>query len=47
MAMKNILLINPRYQMESLRVTDEDHMDVKADNMPLGLATVAALKRVC
>jgi radical SAM superfamily enzyme YgiQ (UPF0313 family) len=43
MAMKNILLINPRYQMESLRVTDEDHMDVKADNMPLGLATVAAL----
>jgi len=29
--------------METLRVTDEVHIDVKADNMPLGLATVAAL----
>jgi len=41
--MKSILLINPRYEMESLRVTDEEHIHVKADNMPLGLATVAAL----
>ena len=41
--MKNILLINPRYEMETLRVTSEKQKDVKADNMPLGLATVAAL----
>ncbi len=41
--MKRILLINPRYEMETLRVTDEEHIDVKADNMPLGLATVSAL----
>lgn len=41
--MKSILLINPKYEMETLRVTDEEHIDVKADNMPLGLATVAAL----
>jgi len=41
--MKNILLINPIYEMETLRVSDEEHVDVKADNMPLGLATVAAL----
>lgn len=42
-AMKRILLINPRYEMETLRVTDEEHIHVRADNMPLGLATVAAL----
>lgn len=41
--MKNILLINPMYEMETLRISDEEHVDVKADNMPLGLATVAAL----
>ncbi|MCK9419586.1 MAG: B12-binding domain-containing radical SAM protein [Nitrospirae bacterium] len=41
--MKSILLVNPTYEMETLRVTDEEHIDVKADNMPLGLATVAAL----
>jgi radical SAM superfamily enzyme YgiQ (UPF0313 family) len=29
--------------METLRVTDEERIHVKADNMPLGLATVAAL----
>jgi radical SAM superfamily enzyme YgiQ (UPF0313 family) len=42
-AMKKILLVNPRYEMEILRVVDEEHMDVKTDSMPLGLATVAAL----
>lgn len=41
--MKRILLVNPRYEMETLRVTDEEHLGVLADNMPLGLATVAAL----
>jgi radical SAM superfamily enzyme YgiQ (UPF0313 family) len=42
-AMKKILLINPMYEMETLRVTDQRRLDAKADNMPLGLATVAAL----
>lgn len=41
--MKRILLINPRYEMETLRVVDEERLDVKTDCMPLGLATVAAL----
>ncbi len=41
--MKNILLINPRYNMETLRVADDKQLDTKADNLPLGLATVAAL----
>jgi hypothetical protein len=40
---KSILLINPLYEMETLRVTDESRLDAKADNMPLHLATVAAL----
>ena len=41
--MKNILLVNPRYEMETLRVSDVEHIAARADNMPLGLATVAAL----
>lgn len=41
--MKKILLVNPRYDMETLRVSDEKSLAVRADNMPLGLATVAAL----
>lgn len=41
--MKNILLINPRYEMELKRISDEEHMDIKADATPLGLVTVAAL----
>ena len=40
---QNILLVNPMYEMETLRVVNEEQMDTKADNMPLGLATVAAL----
>lgn len=41
--MKNILLINPQYEMESKRMVDLERIDVKADAMPLGLATIAAL----
>jgi radical SAM superfamily enzyme YgiQ (UPF0313 family) len=41
--MKNIVLINPIYEMEVKRIIDEDHMDVQADATPLGLATIAAL----
>lgn len=41
--MKNILLINPYYRLEIRWVADEEGIDVKADYLPLGLATVAAL----
>ena len=33
---QNILLVNPMYEMETLRVVNEEQMDTKADNMPLG-----------
>src|SRR5262249_51899138 len=41
--MKNILLINPLYNLEIRWIANEQQMGVKADYFPLGLATVAAL----
>ncbi|MCK9419587.1 MAG: B12-binding domain-containing radical SAM protein [Nitrospirae bacterium] len=41
--MKNILLVNPNYRLEIRWVASEEDIDVKADYLPLGLATVAAL----
>ncbi len=41
--MKNILLINPSYKLEIRWIVNEGEIDVKADYMPLGLATVAGL----
>jgi radical SAM superfamily enzyme YgiQ (UPF0313 family) len=41
--MKNILLINPSYRLEIRWIVDEEGIGAKADYMPLGLATVAAL----
>lgn len=41
--MTNILLVNPNYRLEIRWVADEEDIGVKADYMPLGLATVAAL----
>lgn len=41
--MKNILLINPSYKLEIRWIVNEEEISVKADYMPLGLATVAAL----
>ena len=41
--MKNILLINPLYELEIRWIVDEEEIDVKADYLPLGLCTVAAL----
>ena len=40
---KKILLINPSYELEIRWITEESEIQVKADYMPLGLATVAAL----
>lgn len=41
--MKNILLVNPSYRLEIRWVASEEDIDVKADYLPLGLGTVAAL----
>jgi radical SAM superfamily enzyme YgiQ (UPF0313 family) len=41
--MKNILLINPCYELEIRWIVGEDEIDVKADYLPLHLGTVAAL----
>lgn len=41
--MKNILLVNPSYRLEIRWIVDEEEIGVKADYMPLGPATVAAL----
>lgn len=41
--MKNILLVNPKYELEIRWVADEKNIGVRADYFPLGLGTVAAL----
>lgn len=41
--MKNILLINPLYELEIRWIANEQQMGVKADYFPLGLATVAGM----
>jgi radical SAM superfamily enzyme YgiQ (UPF0313 family) len=41
--MKNILLVNPLYELEIRWIANEQQMGVRADYFPLGLATVAAL----
>ncbi len=41
--MRNILLINPKYELEIRWIADEKEIGVRADYFPLGLATVAAL----
>lgn len=42
-AVKNILLINPKYRLEIRWIASEEEIDVKADYFPLGLGTLAAL----
>ena len=41
--MKNILLINPIYELEIRWIVDEEEIEAVADYLPLGLATVRAL----
>ena len=41
--MKNVLFINPFYRLEIRWVADEEDLGIKADYMPLGLATLASL----
>jgi len=41
--MNRILLVNPSYELEIRWIVNEEEIDVKADYLPLGLCTLAAL----